>query len=226
MPTITTGNPDACKGTNNNYQYSGVEGVAQTYTINTFSSSYTHWRLVARTNCNFSTGGGLRGSTVTVTPNNYWERLGWWGFQVTGATSLNTSIVAETPSNASTGGLAGNANVFGAFTPTSVANPTYGLKVFNSSANLTLDLSSVSPRILATGGPVTLAPSASTIITVAGLVADGTDLILSCPTTTLAGASMYASYNYVSGVAQNGKFQMNNYNASSTLSSYWIVVRI
>lgn len=222
MPNISTGNPDFCKGGNNNYQIDAVEGVAQTFTISTHTSGH-YWYIDARTNCNFSAASGLDDTSVTVTPVSTFEQLNHWGFSVAALSSDPASTLPTDTSDISGGGLVGYAYVFGSFTTASVTDSTYGIQINNSLGNTILDINAIYPRVFASGGPVTLAANETQIITVPGLIADGTHVPFRIGTGSLD--SGFVGYNYPVpyGAGENGKLRLQNFNQTNSITLYWLV---
>lgn len=222
MPNISTGNPDSCKGSNNNYQIDAVEGVAQTFTISTYTSGH-YWYIASRTNCNFSAASGLDDTSVTVTPVSTFDQLNHWGFAVAAFSSDPGGPLPTDTSDISSPGLVGYAYVFGSFTRASVTDSTYGIQIKNSLGNTILDINAIYPRIFASGGPVTLAPNTTSIITVPGLIADGTHVPFRIGTGSLD--SGFVGYNYpvAYGPGENGKLKLQNFNQNTSITLYWLV---
>jgi hypothetical protein len=222
MPNISTGSTDFCKGNNNNYQIDAVEGVAQTFTISTFNPGY-YWYIAARTNCNFSAATGLDDTSVTVTPVSTFDQLNHWGFAVAQFSSDPGGSLPTDTSDISSPGLLGYAYVFGSFTRASVTDSTYGVQINNSLGNTILDINAIYPRVFASGGPVTLAPEESSIITVPGLIADGTHIPFRIGTGVYDQGLVGYNYTVPFGPGENGKLRLQNFSTVDTITLYWLV---
>lgn len=246
MPTIFV--PDrTCKGTNNHYENSATEGNNISYTINVYNSG--RWVCVGRTNCSLSSYEGASGATITVTVNETFPNSKFWGFKVFNYDTTQYTPPFEVPDETYDGyfnalgvnevgfSTTGYTTVSGGLILGSVTNPTYGFRVFNSSGNITLDVTGIHPKIQAAGTSSTITAGSTQTINVTGLVPDGTwSIILMPPTSGYAAAALrweyVASYdaNGIFTGYQSGKFLIRNvsdsFNTPASYSCGYLVVSL
>lgn len=231
MPTINVPNGNGKTGSNNTYPNTvGTEGTGISYTLNIVTSQ-TYWIISSVINCTVSSYWGTDNATITVTPTNQVPAINFWGFnaqewQGTGSPSgepaPDIGYNGEFIQRLSTGYPLsfGNSTVSGPFIRSAVTDPTYGLRIFNSSGNLTLDLSSIYPEIYAAGSAGTIAANGEATITISGVVANGGFVpipIGSNPGNTLS------LYSWVSATNQ---IKIKNFNFNTAIAASYVVMRL
>lgn len=249
MPTIVVPVAGSVKTPNNLYTNSvGTQGTGISYTITTSSTTKDYWVITSVVNCTVSSNWGEDGDTITVTPTANVSGVDYWGFltqewqyettptpssQADPDIALDGIFQSRIDSSGGFSAINGAAIVSGPFIRTTVTDPTYGLEVYNSSGNLTLDLNSVYPTIYATGTASSMAAGSTQTISVSGFnpngsfvpIAFGPNPIDSYTLATFYSSTVNTSTGEITRIANEFKIQ-DTRSSGSNITPGWIVLKL
>jgi len=249
MPTIEVPIAGGSKTASNNFYPNtvGTEGTGISYTITTESTTLNYWVITSVINCTVSDNWGSDGDTITVTPTANVSGVDYWGFLAQEWQYQTTPTPTNEPDPDialdglfqkrvnNSGGyniLNGEAIVSGPFIRSTVTDLTYGLEVYNSSGNITLDLSSVYPTIYAIGTGSSMAAGSTQTISVSGFNPNGSFVPIAFASTPLESLTLSTFYSstvsntgVITRVANEFKIQ-DTRSSGSNITPGWLVLKL